>query len=89
MMDDWVHPFFVLPIIMTCYSVLWLPKIMHGEILPVGNHYIHDNVDISDYDSPLKVRVQLMDNRDVDVCIYDQINNTPLHFITLKSSLLV
>lgn len=69
---------------MTCYAVLWLPKIMHGEILPVGNHYIHDNVDISDYDSPLKVRVQLMDNRDVEVCIYDQINNTPLHFITLK-----
>ena len=60
-MTEFIH-FFVLPIIMTCYAVLWLPKIMHGEILPVGNHYIHDNVDISDYDSPLKVRVQLMDN---------------------------
>ena len=70
---------------MRCYSVLWLPKILHSPNEILSLQTVYDKYDISDVAGmPLYLRVELLPNKDIDISIYETgFNIAPHHFITL------
>ncbi len=90
---DFVHPLFM-PINMTCYAVLWIPTILHGELSNCKSKIEKLISDVTgdklnEGDEEIYVRVILGDSGNVDVYVRDadgQFAPDPFITLTLEDS---